>query len=128
MVLTGGTDRAIRLWNLADSSQCTHVVSPIAKSKNVHISFKSVPVLGGGRDMGKLGGTWGSWEGHGEVGRGVSVVVLLSIRPFLKSSIYTFLILVSDLTACCGLLFELALWIISVEDWIKEVFINYGMG
>ena len=46
VVLTGGTDRAIRLWNLADSSQCAHIVSPITKSKNIHFSFKTQVIEG----------------------------------------------------------------------------------
>ena len=69
MVLTGGTDRAIRLWNLADSSQCAHIVSPITKSKNIHFSFKSVP--GGGGWVGWLGGLVGGLMGRGWVGGGV---------------------------------------------------------
>lgn len=41
VVLTGGTDRIIRLWNLADPSQCCSVVRPRHHSKRMHIVYKS---------------------------------------------------------------------------------------
>ncbi len=40
VVLTGGTDRFIRLWNLSDPAQCCCVASPRVHSKKVHIDYR----------------------------------------------------------------------------------------
>ena len=41
MVLTGGTDRIIRLWNLSDPAQCCSVVRP-RHSKKLHVDYKYI--------------------------------------------------------------------------------------
>lgn len=40
VVLTGGTDRTIRLWNLIDPGQCCCVVRPKHHTKRIHIDYK----------------------------------------------------------------------------------------
>ena len=40
VLLTGGSDRFIRLWNLNNSSQCTCIVKPDASTDNIHITYR----------------------------------------------------------------------------------------
>ncbi|XP_064396061.1 phosphoinositide 3-kinase regulatory subunit 4-like [Halichondria panicea] len=41
VVVTGGTDRTVRLWNLVDPALCSCVISPRLHSKKIHFDYKS---------------------------------------------------------------------------------------
>ena len=40
VVVTGGTDRTVRLWNLVDPALCSCVISPRLHSKKIHFDYK----------------------------------------------------------------------------------------
>lgn len=40
VVLTGGTDRSLRLWNLVDPTQCCCVVRPKLHSKKITMDYQ----------------------------------------------------------------------------------------